>query len=955
MRGEGAINRRATKRRTVKTTGTAQRESPRSRFGWWLFGGLLAVAALGGYLVVSRGWVGNGVKPAEEEARPLSLQEVQVLHHREARLSEAEQGYRSILESDPMNPVANQELATLLGLCGRREEAKLPIARLIAQGRAEELLLLVARDRGVLNDPSLLQRGSALQPPDALALLGIAWQEGDQGGNLRAIELLRQAIELQPDLTAAHAELGAYLLLEGKLTELAEWQQRLPKDADNLPQIWLVRGEWAEALGQVEGAVRCYAEAAWRSPELKVVNAKLAQLLTQVNEEELAKAFADYSDRLRDLSELQDRVFFASEPSGPEVLLGLIERYENVGRYWEAYAWAQLALDVAAPEANVRGLLSRLQQKLSLDDFQFVDQQVSPIYRLDRRTYSLPQLGTQPPRPNSESATESSDDQLPLVFAAHHGDDVFSFEYFNGTDGEPQRRMYEFSGGGIGVLDYDLDGWPDAMFSQGCRWPPPQESSNVEAGPYRDRLQRNIDGRQYVDVPQALQEQQVGFGQGVAAGDFNADGFPDIYVANAGGVNRLYRNNGDGTFADVTAEVGLSGSQWTTSCAIIDLNADGFPDIFDVNYVKGEDVFDRVCVDDEGHPAICMPFDFDAEADVVWINDGQGGFADQTATLLGSVPNGKGLGIAAAELDGSGRLSVVVANDTTPNHLWIPQVKEDGSVQLIDRGALNGIALNEAGKAEGSMGIAVADIDGNGQQDMLVTNFLYESNTLYLGREKAFFVDATRQLGIQEPSMNVLGFGTQFLDVDLDGQFELFVTNGHIDDLQRRGRPYRMPAQLFRFRGRRYQLVSAALVGDYFTNDWLGRGVARLDWNRDGLPDLFVGHLRDPSALLVNQTATTQRAIVVRLVGTESCRDAIGAEVKLLTEQGTKRQQLTAGDGYQASNERTLTFGVDAAARVEGFEVRWPGGKKETISFGQSGCEVSIIEGRGVIASRPLR
>jgi len=899
----------------------------------------------------------------------------------------AEAEYRRLLAQVPDHPQGNYQLATLLGLCGRRQEAIEPIIRLIGQGKAEDLLLLVARDQGVVDDRATLERGARREPPDPLALLGQAWHAGDRGEHPQSLALLRRAIEIAPELAPLHAALGRELAAAELLDELPAWNRQLPPGAEEFAETWLARARWAEHTEQAAASIRCYLEAARRSPELKVITARLGQAIAATEDADRAAAFAQYSSKLLRLSEVQDRIFFASQPSNLQGLQELVARYEDLGRYWEASAWLQLGVELDPQSAALRQQGAQLQSLAARHRQHLVDPGATPAGQIVLDRYPLPRwdiaAGDLPKAPTEGAPTEgaptegvSSSAELRLAIWTEEGG--FPFRYFNGTDGPPERKMYEFPGGGIGVLDYDLDGWPDVVCSQGCAWPARFRDDRSTGVPQpADRLLRNIEGRSWREVPgAAFAEAPVQFGQGVAIGDLNADGFPDIYVANAGGPNRLYRNNGDGTFTDWTEDAGLPAAEetadggvaagsWTTSCLIADLSGDGLADLFDVNYVMGRDLFQRVCADEQGHPAICMPFDFDAQGDVLWINDGEGGFTQESLARGIIDTTGKGLGVVAVDLDRSGRLSVLVANDTTANQLWVPVAGADGELRFVDSGVVAGVAYNGAGKAEGCMGIAVTDLDGNGHEDFFLTNFLYETNTLYLSRGGGVYQDATKRMGFAEPSLNVLGFGTQFLDLDLDGTMELFVANGHIDDLRRRDRPYRMPPQLYQRRGDRYQWVREPALGDYFNQLWLGRAAARLDFNRDGRPDLLVGHLEDPTHLLVNETKTTNHYLRVRLVGVRSPREPIGARVTLRTGPRTGKesardqpptQQLVAGDGYQCSNERVLHFGLGSEPLpLEGAEVRWPSGRVESFSLPGIDDEFLLIEGRGEVVGGEQR
>ncbi|XZE54141.1 FG-GAP-like repeat-containing protein [Planctomycetaceae bacterium SH139] len=891
----------------------------------------------------------------------------QITHNSLYRLSAAVEHYRSVLAIDPENVVANSGLARLYGETGQRSAAIEPVLKLIRSGNAGDLLMLLAREDGVIDNQELLNKAQQANDQDPLPLIGLAWHAADKGQHQRAAELLQRAIthgkqeasgaENAQGRPIAEAQLGLQWAALGDFEALARWSLNLNPAAETEAASWIARGRLAEHLGQSRAAIRCYLEAAQRQPESKIPNARLAQLLAGDDQTQLATAFATHARQLQALTDLQDRIFFSSEPSGLDRLLELVDQYQEVGRNWEAFGWLQLATQIDATAPAVRERLGRLQQQLRGTPLQVTDPRLAPVRLCDKQEYPLPDVQSPTATPEGFAKPKGSGplpvakpgtmkpgtmkpDTIDFQFADVTAQVELNFTYFNGSAEQPPRRMYAFTGGGIAVLDYDLDGWPDSFFTQGTTWP-----AAAADGRQVDMLYRNQQGERFQHVAAAFSEQELGFGQGVTVGDYDADGFPDIYVANAGSSNRLYRNNGDGTFQDVTLSAGLSGQQWTTSTVMADLNGDGLADIYDVNYVRGEDVFQRVCVDANGHPAICMPFDFDSERDTLWINQGNGTFLDRTAQLLQPQPLGKGLGVVTADVAGDGNLSLIVANDTTPNFLYNRMSRE--AKQWSDRATVAGIAFNEDGKAEGCMGIAAWDLNQDGLVDCFITNFLYESNSLYISQGPNLFADKTRALGLHNPSLNVLGFGAQFLDLNLDGQAELFVANGHIDDLSRNNRPYTMPAQLFTQQPGGFREVIAKNSGDYFQQQWLGRAVARLDWNRDGREDLLVGHLYDSSRLLENQTTAVGNYVAIKLVGTTSSRDAIGARVKVSGNGIERFGQLTSGDGYQARNEAQLVFGLGELTSVEQLEISWPSGRRESFPVDAINQTLTCVEGRG--------
>lgn len=536
-------------------------------------------------------------------------------------------------------------------------------------------------------------------------------------------------------------------------------------------------------------------------------------------------------------------------------------------------------------------------------------------------------------------------DAPPVPIRFQIADVGINFRYFNSSDpATAGARMFEFTGGGVGVLDYDLDGRPDLHFTQGCRWP--ADSAQRE---HLDRLYRNL-GDRYLDATDAAGVVEPGFSQGLACGDFDGDGFPDLYVANIGR-NRLFRNNGDGTFSDVTTasmiSEGTRANAWTTSVAIADLNGDGLPELFDVNYVEGHDVFERIC-DHAGIARICSPTLFDAQPDRLLLNRGDGRFTDITAIAGIDGSEGTGLGIAIADFHRTGRLSLFIANDARNNHFYVNKTHDPAELPGFSEQALqSGLAFDRDGRAQACMGVAVGDADGDGRIDLFVTNYVEESNTLYVQQDGGHFIDGSRLAGLTEPSVPMLGFGTQFLDADLDGWEDLVVVNGHVDDFTFQGYDHLMRPQIFRNLNGRFVELPGETAGAYFVQSGLGRGLARLDWNGDGRDEFVVSHLDGPALLLSNTSATTGKPLKFYLRATHSARDAIGATV--VVEAGTKRlvRQLTAGDGYQASNEPALAFGLGDDGVVDRVTIHWPSGATSEFQNVATDSTWLAIEGRG--------
>lgn len=851
-------------------------------------------------------------------------------------LSATERSLRDILESAPDHIEANLSLARLLGLCGRMVEAIPYALKVIKLGVDTDLLVLLSSENGIVNDPEQLDLARRAFPEDPNVLMGSAWRAANLGQTDDALELLNRAVRLSPELAAGYVAIGQLLVEDRKFVELKDWLRAIPKACDSFGDTWFIRGALAEEQRDYRGAIRCYWEGLFRRPESRSANAHISRLLAETGDLQNAQRFADYLHKLQELENIQNRVMFgpAGLDAGPYVELA--RAYEATGRLWEACGWCRLAVQRNPTDRDGIRYLSELERKCDGLPLLLVTDASNVARSLDLSAYPLPQLDA-----IADSIREASGSNVRTIsFRDSAKSTGFNFRYFNGVESTPGRRMYELTGGGIGAIDFDLDGVVDLFCTQGCAWPPGGSTDDR-----RDSLFRNFDGAGFRDVSVEAGILESGFGQGVAIGDYNSDGFPDIYVANIG-ANQLWLNNGDGTLTAVTTSAGVGGREWTTSCVIADLNADGLADLYDVNYVMGPDVFERVCRNGDGTDKMCMPFDFHGQPDRLWLNAGDGTFGDATSKSLSIEPNGMGLGVAVWDAHGEGRLSLLVANDTTANFFF---VNESGGADFLmrDRGVESGLAFNGEGKATGCMGIAVGDVNDDGQMDLAITNFLGESSTLYIaGHVPGFFEDRTEAMRLRRPTSRVLGFGTQFLDANLDGRLELFMANGHIDDLTASGRPYRMHPLLFRSQAGTFAEVPASELGPYFQGLWLGRSAVRLDWNLDGRDDIAVGHLYDPYVLLTNTTPEPGRYLAVRVIAVNSHRDAIGTTLKVRAGARQLVCQLTAGDGYQASNERRVVFGLGDAANVDELEIHWPSGQVQRFQNIETSQEILVPEGR---------
>ncbi|MEZ6090677.1 MAG: CRTAC1 family protein [Pirellulaceae bacterium] len=364
-----------------------------------------------------------------------------------------------------------------------------------------------------------------------------------------------------------------------------------------------------------------------------------------------------------------------------------------------------------------------------------------------------------------------------------------------------------------------------------------------------------------------------------------------------------------------------------------------------MNYLSGEHLFTKVCRDGN-HPIQCFPPQFEGSFDRVLHATGDGTFRDVSKDSGVEIADGKGMGLVAADFDNSGKLSLFIANDTTPN--FFLSNRGFGPPQFENIAALSGLALSKSGKAASAMGIAIGDANGDQQLDLFVTNFQDEANNLYLRVDTLLFDDQIKQFHLHDDGFAVEGWGAQFSDCDLDGDQDLIVANGHLDDYPHTLGQRRMPTQIFvNDQNKLFRLEDSKKLGRYFGERYLGRAVAKLDANQDGKTDFVVTHLHDNPAMLINETVQTGNFVAIRLVGRASSRDAIGAEVRLSIGSLNWTQQLTGGDGFQASNEKLLTFGVGDAVGEGQVSIRWPSGQTDRHSMPLINRRYTYVESSG--------
>jgi enediyne biosynthesis protein E4 len=493
----------------------------------------------------------------------------------------------------------------------------------------------------------------------------------------------------------------------------------------------------------------------------------------------------------------------------------------------------------------------------------------------------------------------------------------------------PKRYTFETMAGGVALFDYDNDGLLDIFFTNGAAIP-----SLEKTGPaYWNRLFHNNGDGTFTDVTEKAGLQGKGYAMGVAAGDYDNDGFVDLYITGVNS-NQLWHNNGDGTFTDVTAKAGVAGSipklgkAWSVAAGWFDYNNDGRLDLFVVNYLNYSIATAKLCVQ-QGHPAYCSPVDFLGTPDILYRNNGDGTFTDVSEQAHISNYVGKGMGLAFADYDDDGFTDIFVSNDTFENYLF--HNNGDGTFRNVALAA--GVAYNAYGGAIAGMGADFRDIDNDGRPDILETAMFGEGFPLYKNAGDGQFRDVASSAGLAAPTSRSTGWGAGIFDFDNDGRKDLFTANSDILDnaMQLAHRPFALPNHVFLNKGNlKFEDVSST-AGESFQIPAAHRGAAFGDLNNDGKVDAVITALNGSPEIWINRCSNGNHWIILKLIGAKSNRDGLGTKIKITTALGTQYNQATTAVSYNSSSDKRVHFGLGSATVVDSIELAWSSGIKQIL------------------------
>ena len=561
---------------------------------------------------------------------------------------------------------------------------------------------------------------------------------------------------------------------------------------------------------------------------------------------------------------------------------------------------------------------------------------------------SPPAASALPVSPVAETPAPLVRPSGPIEFTDVTAQAGIHFKHNSGAFGK--KYLPETMGSGVCFIDYDNDGWQDIFFVNSMDWPGHKSGGKSFPALYHN----NHDGT-FTDVTKEAGLAVETYGQGCAVGDYDNDGFDDLYLTTVGS-NHLYRNLGNGKFADVTAKAGVADPGFSSSAIWFDYDNDGKLDLFVTHYITWSIKTDQYCSLDNKNKSYCTPQTFKGESATLFHNKGDGTFENVTQRAGLHDPTSKSLGVAMLDYDDDGWMDLFVSNDTEPNRLY----HNNHNGTFTDAAILAGIALSDSGRVRAGMGTDAGDYDNSGRQGLLIGNFTNESMALYRNDGSGLFTDEAPTSGLGQMTNQSLTFGAFFFDYDLDGLLDVFAANGHVSDDISVVQPtvrYAQPAGIYHnMGGKKFEDVSAKL-GRALQKPVVGRGAAYADFDNDGDLDLAITANNGPARLLRNDNANQNDMLRIKTIGTRSNRDGIGAKLTLTTNKGARLfAMVKSGSSYLSQSELPVTFGLGKPeeGKTANLEIIWPSGQKDSIPNIKPNQFITIKEGKGILSAKPI-